>query len=92
MNIKERVQAGINYLNENHPGWHHHINLDIFDWNEYDMCVVGQLYDSNILADDIYDNDMPELGFDLNNTDDLSIAPKLFEEEWRERIEELQNV
>jgi len=41
--LEKRVDAGINYLNENHPGWADKINVDSLDINSSDYCICGQL-------------------------------------------------
>ncbi len=44
MTIKEKVQAGIKYLNDIHPGWYKKINLNTFDIDDNKNCCIGQLY------------------------------------------------
>jgi hypothetical protein len=42
--LSDRITRGATYLDENAPEWAHCINLDTFNFESPDSCVIGQLY------------------------------------------------
>ena len=44
--MKERVNKGAALLDEKHPGWREKINIDKFDIDHCNFCVLCQLYGS----------------------------------------------
>lgn len=42
--IAERVQAGVEFLNEKMPGWEKKINLDTLDLADGRHCILGQIF------------------------------------------------
>lgn len=44
LNVYQRVQNGIKWLNENKPGWDNKIDLDNLDLCCGERCIIGQLY------------------------------------------------
>lgn len=46
LRVKERVNAGVQLLDEHCPGWHEHINPDILCIWSIKFCVLGQIFGS----------------------------------------------
>lgn len=42
--IDDRVLVGITVLDEKHPTWRDHVDVDIFDITSCYLCVLGQVY------------------------------------------------
>lgn len=40
----DRVQAGMDFLDERHPEWRGAINRDVLDLSSQTDCILGQLY------------------------------------------------
>jgi len=38
----ERVERGAQWMDENHPGWAHSINLDALKMDSCNTCIIGQ--------------------------------------------------
>jgi len=51
MTVKERVQAGAELLDAEHPGWASKINLETLDVGRWWACVIGQLQESDSSID-----------------------------------------
>ena len=45
-NVAARVANGVALLNEKVPGWRDRIDLQTFDINSFQKCVLAQLYGS----------------------------------------------
>ncbi len=41
---RQRVARGADYLDEEHPGWHQHIDPSTLELSEGSCCVLGQLH------------------------------------------------
>ena len=41
---RQRVARGADYLDEEHPGWHQHIDPETLELSEGSCCVLGQLH------------------------------------------------
>lgn len=44
LTIEQRVQAGVEWLDENRPSWVEEIDLVELDMDSCNMCVLGQLF------------------------------------------------
>ena len=47
--FKERVQAGMAWLDENHPGWIHRVDVNRIDDRFSDLSILGQVTGSGYL-------------------------------------------
>lgn len=90
---KKRVQKGIWWLDENHPGWVDKVDLFGFNFNYTDKCVLGKLNIFQETRDKIGKELMFEYGFDVctNEYIDTHILAKDLNEEWKLQIGLLQN-
>lgn len=57
--MNPRVEAGVEWLNENRPGWYNEIDLDRLDIYSEKRCIIGQLYGR-------YDYDVDYIPEELN--------------------------
>lgn len=94
--IRDKVQKGIDWLNENHPNWVSKIDLKKFNFQNLDYCVLGQLWMFHNVKETFSYIWMEEHGFDVDanckNDEDYNNQLCFFlNEEWKQRIEELQS-
>lgn len=87
----KKIDRGIEWLNENHPGWADRIDLDRLFLGSMDNCVIGQLglHDLPKVTTN-YLSEYEGIGFDeglgffgRGNHDELTTV-------WKDRIRELQ--
>ncbi len=63
MGYKDVVQAGIELLNSEKPGWRNLVDLNTLRLESCDVCVLGQVFGS-------FDNGLEELGIDSYESKD----------------------
>jgi len=44
MKMEDRIDQGIAYLNEKHPGWQKKIDLKLLDLEGCTKCILGQIF------------------------------------------------
>lgn len=44
--VLERVDAGVEWLNDNLPDWRTVVNFDILDMSREENCILGQYHDA----------------------------------------------
>lgn len=94
--IRERVQRGVEWLNENHPEWLDKINLEKLDMGQTHTCIIGQVVgesDPNFSCRQFY-NIMPghvaeDRGFDVWDEKDYDYDD--LRSVWEEVILNLRN-
>lgn len=92
--IQERVQKGIEFLNEARPGWIDEIDLDRLYLGSPCNCILGQLFERYTYGLDqcklaIYDGD--NLGFDVPiEEEQTTIDYDSLTKAWRQAIIELR--
>jgi hypothetical protein len=56
--LMENIDAGYDWLEENHPGWQQYIKLDTLDISDSIQCILGQIvngkYPEDGFADEAY--------------------------------------
>lgn len=62
--LVQKVEAGIEYLNENHPGWRDKIDVERLDIYSCEDCIVGQLDIDVDMLDEFGRDYPPQLGMD----------------------------
>jgi len=91
--ITERVQAGVELLDSQVPGWDSRIDLDTLDICSESSCVIGQLfgrYDKGLNALDLWGVRAPyELGFSRRlGEGGVDEVFDLLTRQWRKVIEQ----
>lgn len=77
----ERVQAGIDFLDERHPEWRGEIDRNILDLSSQTDCVLGQLYGH-------YMDALPALGMYGDRVRQTALGFEVTEEQIEEQFEE----
>lgn len=94
--LKLAVKHGVEWLDENHPGWERKINLRALDMNDCEHCVIGQAVGdywntiSNAAGPYTY-NDLPwsvAHGFDVESGHERPHQYKDLEVLWTEVVKE----
>lgn len=89
---KEKVAKGVEWLNKNHYDWKREINVSILNMNEYDSCILGQLFGDYAKAEKFLgENFCIEHGFKYgDNTfdDDSDVNNRLLDIEWEAILEQ----
>jgi hypothetical protein len=85
------VDAGVNLLDRDFPGWAEKIDLLIFDMSKLDSCILGQLFEGyhtglDKLGVPRYTDDDIKCGFDVPNEEINSESYKILTEEWIKRV------
>lgn len=81
--IKERVDAGVKWLDETHPNWRDRVNVDILDMYSDSSCILGQMFSQYAYAREILGGRFcTEHGF---SSDDPSEYHELTKE-WKGRL------
>jgi len=99
LNIEDRVQKGIDYLNKNYPDWLDQINIDRLDLNDPFDCILGQLF-GNFSRSNLNWVEVGEYGFDRPhdlyeeyNEENVANRLKYFEDLtffWKKKIRALR--
>lgn len=96
VNYKEKVAKGVEWLNKNHSGWKREINVSILDMNQFDLCILGQLFESYSKAEKFLgENFCVEHGFKYSDNafgNDNHINNRLLDKEWEAVLEETFNL
>ncbi len=88
MTIEEKINRGVEFLNEVRPEWLNEIDLDELDIFEPDRCMLGQLKAYKRM--DNSDLSMYDLGFAGEGCDYRESCNQLTDA-WKEKIMELRN-
>lgn len=84
----DRINLGVEWLDKVRPDWFDSIDLDRLDISCIDNCVLGQVFgefgNAPLLEEEIY-----ELGFDINSGPDRKEQVKILQSEWEDKIREL---
>lgn len=74
----EHVRKGAELLDEQRPGWHRRINLNMLDVGSPTRCVLGQCYGG-------YYKGLAKLGLESGHTHGF-VGPIYLNKEWRQEI------
>lgn len=73
--FSEAVQAGMEILDENTPGWESRIDPEILNLGSCQFCILGQIYgDYNKGKHELRIDDGPDFGFDAEGGSDRHYA------------------
>jgi len=89
---EKRVKLGVEFLNNERPGWYNDICTDTLNIGLTDFCILGQLHDFKSYTDFddfIYENEIDAVGcgFDINDLD--GVLYKHLETAWINAITDI---
>ena len=90
--ITERVQAGVELLDQQLSGWDQKIDLEVLDLGNCAVCVLGRLYGDyleGVCRLDLFTDEAAAYGFDgviVDGWEDGVGAYSQLTEEWRYQI------
>jgi hypothetical protein len=93
--FEKQIENGIDFLNENYPGWLRKINTNKLDMNDPKFCILGQVGGFYSIQDffDLSWDECDDLGFSVllaADNNGIDLYPTL-QEEWINKIKELRN-
>lgn len=88
----EQIERGVEWLNENYPGWVNKIDLKQLEMVNCFSCVLGQLYR------DFFDAPTEVSGFNIDAKYGFNISTEehwdnydILTQEWKDKIVELRS-
>lgn len=87
--LRDRVDAGVAWLDQHHPGWADRIDVDVLDLGDCYSCVLGQVLGDFWTASITYDQ-AAVMGFEVTSVPDYSREQAALERLWRDVIEQRQ--
>lgn len=97
LTIEQRVANGAAFLNENVPNWFQEISTETLDVNDFEKCVLGQIFGHYDTAKDTMRNAFihssftrAEMGFDLigDDGDKMRIDGEKLTAEWKKIVDQ----